>query len=88
MQRLTFEPDSLNNPDNYLWSDNHPDGLGLEPRAVKKGMKFQVKAGDQLIGEATVFRDDKPQFEEKTEKVSILPTLQSFPTYRRQNALL
>lgn len=72
MQRLTFEPDSLNNPDNYLWSDNHPDGLGLEPRAVKKGMKFQVKAGDQLIGEATVFRDDKPQFEEKTEKVSIL----------------
>lgn len=68
-KRLTFEPDSLVNPDNYLWSDNHPDGLGLEPRAVNKGMKFLVKAGDQVIGEATVFRDDRPQFEEKTEKV-------------------
>ncbi|XP_066139468.1 uncharacterized protein [Euwallacea fornicatus] len=68
-KRLTFEPDSLNNPNNYLWSDNHPDGLGLEPRAVSKGMKFYVKAGGQVIGEATVFRDDKPQFEEKSQKV-------------------
>ncbi|XP_050299541.1 uncharacterized protein LOC126738317 [Anthonomus grandis grandis] len=68
-KRLTFEPDTLNNPDNFLWSDNHPDGLGLEPRAVSKGMKFNVQAGDQIIGEATVFRDDKPQFEEKTEKI-------------------
>ncbi|CAG9768047.1 unnamed protein product [Ceutorhynchus assimilis] len=68
-KRLTFEPDSLNNPGNYLWSDNHPDGLGLEPRAVCNGMQFYVKAGSQVIGEAMVFRSDKPQFEEKSEKI-------------------
>jgi len=72
-KRLTFEPDSLINPDNYLWSDNHPDGLGLEPRAVHKGMKFIVQAGEQVLGEATVFRDDRPQFEEKMEKVEVCP---------------
>ncbi|KAL1513234.1 hypothetical protein ABEB36_002669 [Hypothenemus hampei] len=70
-KRLTFESDSLNDPDNYLWSDNHPDGLGLEPRAVCKGMKFFVTTGDQTIGEATVFRDDKPHFEERSEKVKL-----------------
>ncbi|KAJ8922163.1 hypothetical protein NQ315_004098 [Exocentrus adspersus] len=67
-KRLTFQPDSLVSPNNYLWSDNHPDGLGLEPRAVHKGMKFIIKAGDQVLGEAQVFRADHPQFEEKMEK--------------------
>ncbi|KAF7272533.1 hypothetical protein GWI33_014693 [Rhynchophorus ferrugineus] len=70
-KRLTFEPDNAINANNYLWSDNHPDGLGLEPRAVNVGMKFIVKAGEQILGEATVFRDDKPQFEENTEKIEL-----------------
>uniref|UniRef100_A0A6P7GN29 Uncharacterized protein LOC114344675 n=1 Tax=Diabrotica virgifera virgifera TaxID=50390 RepID=A0A6P7GN29_DIAVI len=68
-KRLTFQPDSLVEPDNYLWSDNHPDGLGLEPRAVHKGMEFIVKAGDIVLGEAQVFRDDLPQFEQHMEKI-------------------
>lgn len=68
-KRLTFQPDSLVEPNNYLWSDNHPDGLGLEPRAVHKGMKFTIKAGNLTLGEAQVFRDDLPQFEERMEKV-------------------
>lgn len=68
-KRLTFEPDSLLHPNNYLWSDNHPDGLGLEPRAVHKGMRFRIVAGDQELGCATVFRADMPQVEEKMEKV-------------------
>uniref|UniRef100_V5G735 Uncharacterized protein n=1 Tax=Anoplophora glabripennis TaxID=217634 RepID=V5G735_ANOGL len=68
-KRLTFQPDSLVSPDNYLWSDNHPDGLGLEPRAVHKGMKFIIKAGEQVLGEAQVFRNDRPQIEERTEKI-------------------
>lgn len=68
-KRLTFEPDSLVNPDNFLWSDNHPDGLGLEIRAVRKNMKFIIKAGEQVLGEASVFRADIPQTEEKMEKV-------------------
>lgn len=69
-KRLTFQPDSLVEPDNFLWSDNHPDGLGLEPRAVHKGMKFIIKADDLTLGEAQVFRDDLPQSEERMEKVS------------------
>lgn len=68
-KRLTFEPDSLIEPNNYLWSDNHPDGLGLEPRAVHTGMRFSIKAEDHHLGEATVFRADLPQQEERMEKV-------------------
>lgn len=68
-KRLTFEPDSYASPDNYLWSDNHPDGLGLEPRAIHKGMRFRVVADGRDIGEASVFRVDMPQIEEKMEKV-------------------
>ncbi|RZC40478.1 uncharacterized protein BDFB_006163, partial [Asbolus verrucosus] len=68
-KRLTFEPDSLVAPNNYLWSDNHPDGLGLEISAVRKDMKFVIKADNQVLGEASVFRVDKPQTEERMEKV-------------------
>ncbi|XP_057650884.1 uncharacterized protein LOC130890683 [Diorhabda carinulata] len=68
-KRLTFQPDSLVEPDNYLWSDSHPDGLGLEPRAVHKGMKFVLESGDVVLGEATVFRDDLPQVEEHMERI-------------------
>ncbi|CAG9824290.1 unnamed protein product [Phaedon cochleariae] len=68
-KRLTFQPDSLLEPDNYLWSDNHPDGLGLEPRAVHKGMKFWLEAGEMVLGEAQVFRDDHPQLEVRMEKI-------------------
>lgn len=71
-KRLTFQPDSLVEPDNYLWSDNHPDGLGLEPRAVLPNMKFSVVIDGQILGEACVFTADKPQIEERMEKVSII----------------
>lgn len=70
-KRLTFQPDSLIEPDNFLWSDSHPDGLGLEPRALEKNMRFLVKAGEQIIGEATVFRADAPQIEERMEKIPV-----------------
>lgn len=73
-KRLTFQPDSLVKPENYFWSDNHPDGVGLEPRAVHNGMKFVVIADDQRMGEATVFRADRPQREERQEFVSIRKT--------------
>lgn len=68
-KRLTFQPDSLVAPDNYLWSDNHPDGLGLEPRAVHKDMKFILKSSDMVLGEAQVFRDDLPQVEKHMERI-------------------
>lgn len=69
-KRLTFQPDSLVSPDNYFWSDNHPDGVGLEPRAVHTGMRFTITGDGQHLGEASVFRADRPQQEEKQEFVS------------------
>ncbi|XP_066998270.2 uncharacterized protein [Anabrus simplex] len=70
-KRITFEPDptTLNAPENYFWSDSHPDGLGFEPRAVHAGMKFAVVAGGQCLGEASVFRADAAQQEERQEWV-------------------
>lgn len=69
-KRLTFESESKIENNNYFWSDSHPDGLGLEPRAVHEGMEFKVTAGGHILGEAIVFRTDNPQVEEKMEKVS------------------
>lgn len=41
-KRITFKPDSLNTPENYFWSDSHPEGVGMEPRAIHPGMKFSI----------------------------------------------
>lgn len=68
-KRLTFESESKVESNNYLWSDSHPDGLGLEPRAVHEGMKFLITTGQEILGEAKVFRADHPQIEEKMIKV-------------------
>ncbi|XP_038209950.1 uncharacterized protein LOC119830857 isoform X1 [Zerene cesonia] len=71
-KRITFKPDSLNAPDNYFWSDSHPEGLGMEPRAIHPNMKFTITGnGGLLLGEAIVFRADLPQVEEKTEYVEV-----------------
>lgn len=71
-KRLTFQPDSLVNPENYFWSDSHPDGVGLEPKAVHTGMRFKITVDGQHLGEASVFRADMPQCEEKQEFVSTI----------------
>lgn len=41
-KRITFKPDTLNAPENYFWSDSHPEGIGMETRAIHPGMKFTV----------------------------------------------
>ena len=41
-KRITFKPDTLNAPENYFWSDSHPEGLGFETRAIHPGMKFSI----------------------------------------------
>ncbi|XP_014278435.1 uncharacterized protein [Halyomorpha halys] len=66
-KRLVFESNNLNNPDNFMWSDSHPDGLGFEPSAVRAGMSFEVLAGQLRLGEAVVFRADAPQYEKKQQ---------------------
>lgn len=70
-KRITFEPQdkNLNASNNFFWSDSHPDGLGFEPRAVHEGMKFEVRAAGQRLGEGSVFRADAVQQEEKQELV-------------------
>ncbi|XP_045773438.1 uncharacterized protein LOC123872884 isoform X1 [Maniola jurtina] len=70
-KRITFKPDTLNAPENYFWSDSHPEGVGMEPRAVHPDMKFTITGNGGLLGEAVVFRADLPQIEEKTEYVDI-----------------
>lgn len=70
-KRITFKPDSLNSPENYFWSDSHPEGLGMEPRAINPGMKFTISGNGGLLGEASVFRADLPQVEEKTKYVEV-----------------
>uniref|UniRef100_A0A0A9YBD2 Exoglucanase A n=3 Tax=Lygus hesperus TaxID=30085 RepID=A0A0A9YBD2_LYGHE len=69
-KRITFAPDVLNAPENFFWSDSHPDGLGFEPSAVRAGMNFEVHAGELRLGEANVFRADTPQKEEK-QKIDV-----------------
>ncbi|CAG9561866.1 unnamed protein product [Danaus chrysippus] len=70
-KRITFKPDTLNAPENYFWSDSHPEGVGMEPRAVHPDMKFYITGNGGLLGEASVFRADLPQVEEKTEYVDV-----------------
>lgn len=70
-KRITFKPDKLNAPENYFWSDSHPEGIGMEPRAIQPGMKFTITGNGGLLGEASVFRADLPQVEEKTEYVDV-----------------
>lgn len=41
-KRITFKPDTLNAPENYFWSDSHPEGVGMEPRAVHPDMQFII----------------------------------------------
>lgn len=67
-KRLTFQPDCLNCPENFFWSDSgHGDGFACEIRAVFTGQKFRVEAGGSCLGEATVFRTDSVQSEESSE---------------------
>jgi hypothetical protein len=72
-KRITFEPrvKNLNASNNFFWSDSHPDGLGFEPRAVHAGMKFEVRATGQRLGEGSVFRADAAQQEERQELVCV-----------------
>nr|CAD7590117.1 unnamed protein product [Timema genevievae] len=71
-KRLTFAPDlkCLNSPNNYLWSDSHPEGLGFEPWALHVGMRLAIVSESEELGEAVVFRTDYAQQEEKQEVVS------------------
>lgn len=48
-KRITFKPDSLNSPANYFWSDSHPEGLGMETRAIHPGMKFTITGNGVCI---------------------------------------
>lgn len=40
-KRLTFASTSLNNNENYFWSDSHPEGYGFSIQAVVPGDSFR-----------------------------------------------
>ncbi|GJQ77031.1 hypothetical protein Trydic_g15225 [Trypoxylus dichotomus] len=80
-KRLTFESDSQLNADNFLWSDSHHDGLAFEVRVVMENMQFWITSDNQILGEATVFRADLPQVEERMEKVELAADRFSYIKY-------
>jgi len=47
-RRLTFQADSntLNNNDNYFWSDSRPEGFAFELEVVSTGDKFTLQDTD------------------------------------------
>jgi len=66
-KRLTFEGKSLNQNENYFWSDTNPEGYGFTIQAVCPGETFTIiRRGIEEIGRAQVFRADLPQVEEST----------------------
>lgn len=54
-KRITFKPDTLNAPENYFWSDSHPEGIGMEPRAVHPDMKFSITGNGVSFKQLTTF---------------------------------
>ncbi|CAL4089408.1 unnamed protein product [Meganyctiphanes norvegica] len=66
-KRMTFESKSLNQNENYFWSDTNPEGYGFTIQAVSPGETFTIiHQGIEEIGRAQVFRADLPQIEEST----------------------
>lgn len=65
-KRLTFESASLNQNENYFWSDTNPEGYGFTIQAVSPGETFTIHNNVEEIGRAQVFRADLPQVEENT----------------------
>lgn len=66
-KRLTFASTSLNNNENYFWSDSHPEGYGFSIQAVVPGDSFKIMSSSgEEVGRAQVFRADLPQVEESS----------------------
>ncbi|ROT69316.1 hypothetical protein C7M84_012510 [Penaeus vannamei] len=66
-KRLTFASTSLNNNENYFWSDSHPEGYGFSIQAVVPGDSFRIMSSSgEEVGRAQVFRADLPQVEESS----------------------
>ncbi|GLH03621.1 Protein of unknown function [Gryllus bimaculatus] len=65
-RRLTFEPNpgSLNDNENYLWSDSRPQGLAFELEAISPGDKFTLQDVNHVIaGTAEIIQIQRPQKE-------------------------
>lgn len=54
-KRITMEGDSLNNNNNYFYSDTHPQGYGFELVGITPGEKFSVfDSEERPVAKATI----------------------------------
>ena len=66
-RRLTFQGETLNNNENYFWSDSSPEGFAFNIEAVKEDDCFIVTDADsQVVGNAVVEKAYFPQIERDT----------------------
>lgn len=66
-KRLTFRGETLNNNENYFWSDSRPEGYAFNISAVEAGDKF-VMYDEMLrvVGDVDILTVDDDQTEIKT----------------------
>lgn len=66
-KRLTFSGETLNNNENYFWSDSRPEGYAFTVSAVEAGDKFVIyDEMSRVVGDVDIIEVDERQTEEKT----------------------
>lgn len=66
-KRLTFSGETLNNNENYFWSDSRPEGYAFRVCAVEAGDKFVIyDEMSRVVGDVDIIEVDENQTEEKT----------------------
>lgn len=66
-KRLTFSGETLNNNENYFWSDSRPEGYAFTVCAVEAGDKFVIyDEMSHVVGDVDIIEVYESQTEEKT----------------------
>ncbi|XP_052711949.1 uncharacterized protein LOC128186204 [Crassostrea angulata] len=66
-KRLTFSGETLNNNENYFWSDSRPEGYAFTVCAVEAGDKFVIyDEMSRVVGDVDIIEVYESQTEEKT----------------------
>lgn len=66
-KRLTFSGETLNNNENYFWSDSRPEGYAFTVCAVEAGDKFVIyDEMSHVVGDVDIIEVEESQTEEKT----------------------
>nr|XP_034334692.1 uncharacterized protein LOC117691888 [Crassostrea gigas] len=66
-KRLTFSGETLNNNENFFWSDSRPEGYAFTVCAVEAGDKFVIyDEMSHVVGDVDIIEVEESQTEEKT----------------------